>query len=776
MSALSLLSIASHHRDYRSHNSLAIHNCRVVSRNLPAPLEQRVLAFASGTRVVVRDLFGSMPVRVKQRAIEVERSGTSRDFDQLLVNIVALLLPWRGDVTVTLQDSHARRTVSLQASGTVDWGQGYQSTAPDMLSRTTTLLAEASMVDNEHLKSWVPIGATASGVSIRGCVSLQPVATKRVQFIAIGIQPLLNEQHANILYEDVNRVFEDSSFGVIEEAGLDEDGRPAKTQGFTGKELKPKRGLDRWPMFFLQIMLSAGAQSVGMDELLDERHRNVAVITDLLQVMAYEFLKKHHFRPRSISAMEKLKRPKEDTPALPSPPSRGSSLARFRGQTPPVQQPPSRKRLRTQVSSQHSRTRVSEKRLASPFMAWSRTKSSVGNELRAKDASVSHLAVEPTPDEPRIERKQTPALPRVFAGANNPLFDKAGGLLRKPFDDTGEAPATPSDELPVAETPNARETVLWVDPMTKIKSLIDPRTGFAVKPGAASEKRPNPLPSTSQEAGNVSRVPSWKIERSREQNSVFQQTESRITQVLQASETLGCQHGGNWHKWVEEAPSQNMLATLKGRISKTALRNAEIVAQVDGKFILAKAVTESPEGSTLPALASDGMLILIDQHAADERYKVESLLNGYFVPDPSGSSRLMAQTHSLDKPLRFDLSRQDGELLVRFRTHFAHWGVGYEVVRDDAKPEDGVTVEVQTLPSSILERCRLEPRLVVDLLRKEIWKLHAAGSSGVRSSLRVRTGDDWVTRFHDCPEGILDLINSRACRSKCSPWQLWAPN
>jgi DNA mismatch repair protein MLH3 len=245
-----------------------------------------VLAFGSGTRVVVRDLFGSMPVRVKQRAIEVERVGTSRDFEHLIFNIVALLLPWPKEVAVSVQDLYARRTVTLQASEMMDWSQPYRTTAPRVLSRTTTLLAQASMVDQNDLKSWVPIGATASGISVRGCVSLQPVATKRVQFIAIGIQPLLNEHRSNLLYEDVNRVFEDSSFGVIEETTLDDDGRPAKTQGFTGKELKPKRGIDRWPMFSLQIMLSSRADSVDIAQLLDESHQNVAVVTDQLKVMA----------------------------------------------------------------------------------------------------------------------------------------------------------------------------------------------------------------------------------------------------------------------------------------------------------------------------------------------------------------------------------------------------------------------------------------------------------------------------------------------------------
>jgi DNA mismatch repair protein MLH3 len=85
-------------------------------------------------------------------------------------------------------------------------------------------------------------------------------------------------------------------------------------------------------------------------------------------------------------------------------------------------------------------------------------------------------------------------------------------------------------------------------------------------------------------------------------------------------------------------------------------------------------------------------------------------------------------------------------------------------------------VEVETLPVSIVERCRSEPRVLVDLLRKEIWHLHGTGSSGARSALGTGAGEDWVTRFHDCPKGILDLINSRACRSECSSWSMRAAN
>ncbi|KAJ4307246.1 DNA mismatch repair protein [Collariella sp. IMI 366227] len=406
---------------FQEHGALGKLHCEVVVRNTPAPPEQRVLAFPNGTRVLVRDLFGSMPVRVKQRAIEVERAGTSKDFELLISSIVALLLTWPGQVTVALQDSYARRTVSLSTPHAVDWGQSYRTTAANIVSKTTALLTQASLLDHADSTSWVPIGATASGISVRGCVSIRPVATKRVQFIGLGIQPLVNKHQSNFLYEEVNRVFGDSSFGVVEEATVGEDGLPMKTIGFTGKELKLKKGVDRWPMFFLQIMLDTGTGSVDVDDFLDERHQNLAVITDLLQVMVYEFLKKHHFRPRD------------------------------------------------------------------------------------------------------------------------------------------------------------------------------------------------------RERGDLS----------------------------------------------AEATGSGIPTTLEGRISKAALQEAEIIGQVDQKFILAKVATEPPTTSTSRANEADLMLILIDQHAADERCRVERLLGGYFIPDSAGSGDFVAQTHRLDKPLRFELSGQDGDLLAR---------------------------------------------------------------------------------------------------------------
>ncbi|KAL1838769.1 hypothetical protein VTJ49DRAFT_2231 [Mycothermus thermophilus] len=742
VASLSLLTVASHHREYRTHNSVTIHNGRVVNRQLPVPSDQRILAFPSGTRVVVRDLFGSMPVRVKQRAIELEQGGSLRDFDQLVHRITALLLPWPGQVSVSLQDAYSHRSVHFRASDVPDWTQREANSA--LLSRTTALLSQSSMVDDGDLKHWVPVGATAPGISVKGCVSLQPVATKRVQFIALGVRPLLNDLHANIFYEDINAVFDNSSFGVLEEATLDDDGRPTKTQGFTGKELKPKRGVDRWPMFFLRITLSNGSKGTDIEQLLHQRDAGISSISDLLQMMAYELLQKHHFRPKPVAAMERMKKEAKSSGT----PNRGPRVV------------PKREPKRTQSSRKSARRAATDSppRTACPFDSWARGKSSIPTTKPSKNIAVSGQS------EHFTDARMLPL--RVAREVSEPLFDKSGHLLRKPFDAVEETTTEGNSEgTSLSGTDSPREVVVWVDPRTKIKSLIDARTGFAVK-DSRREAEPDAHRPTSREPGI-----SLSSTRSRSSTlatttSLFPRTEPPIPYLAQVvSEPTCCNH-----KQHPETASITLLrTTLEGRIFKPALRTAQVLGQVDRKFILAKVASTPPSTATRPVTGTEHTLVLIDQHAADERCRVEELFASYFVPSSSSSTGgVVADTQPLHRPLRFDLPRRDGELLARAQGWLKHWGVVYEVFQRQQEREESkeVTVEVQALPPSILERCRLEPRLLVDLLRREVWKRHGAG--GFTEYRRVGDGvggGDWVTRFHDCPEGILEMIHSRACRS-----------
>lgn len=70
LAAMSVLSVSSKHSMYNSTNTIIVNMSRVLSRHLPSP-SQYCLSKQQGTRVCVRNLFGNMPVRVKQRDMEV---------------------------------------------------------------------------------------------------------------------------------------------------------------------------------------------------------------------------------------------------------------------------------------------------------------------------------------------------------------------------------------------------------------------------------------------------------------------------------------------------------------------------------------------------------------------------------------------------------------------------------------------------------------------------------------------------------------------------------
>lgn len=213
------------------------------------------------------------------------------------------------------------------------------------------------------------------------------------------------------------------------------------------------------------------------------------------------------------------------------------------------------------------------------------------------------------------------------------------------------------------------------------------------------------------------------------------------------------------------------------QISRISLRKAKIIGQVDKKFILVMA-TPDATGPTYaqphPGEDPRTLLIIIDQHAADERCRVESLMSSYFSPDESGSGLWGARTEALEKSLVFELPKKEGCFFEVYQEHFEHWGIVFKVTFHidtgrEGGEEDNAKVEVQALPPSILERCRLEPKLLINLLRQEIWKLHDEPTVAAKREDKVAEEQGnryWVSLFHGCPQGILDLINSRSCRSK----------
>lgn len=175
------------------------------------------------------------------------------------------------------------------------------------------------------------------------------------------------------------------------------------------------------------------------------------------------------------------------------------------------------------------------------------------------------------------------------------------------------------------------------------------------------------------------------------------------------------------------------------RLSRQDLEQAEVLAQVDRKFILIQTQLDNE---------SDPLLVLIDQHAADERVKVEDL----YTQLCSGDTTILV------KPMTFEVPPKEIELFIRHQKHFADWQIIYNV-KDKASEQDSMKqVIVSVLPSLISERCRLDPKLLIDLLRREIH--HASPSSSFDT-----LSSNWIHRISYCPTGLVDMVNSRACRS-----------
>ncbi|KAK5012689.1 DNA mismatch repair protein, partial [Cryomyces antarcticus] len=255
---------------------------------------------------------------------------------------------------------------------------------------------------------------------------------------------------------------------------------------------------------------------------------------------------------------------------------------------------------------------------------------------------------------------------------------------------------------------------------------------------------------------------------------------------------------------------QDASLSTASRLSRSALKRAKLIAQVDRKFILVKMAAKPCDGVEEDTGLTTQMLVLIDQHAADERCKIESLLAELCQPATPVQSACrsglgltsLIKTLPLEKRITFLVSARELELFKTHAAFFAKWGILYDLTSSSPQPSgnrpDTTRSEhrlvVRTLPPSIAERCKIEPKHLIELLRTELWR-RTDWALRRRSTRLITTGSDnrtdevtdtendavndkegdtsnsgtatnsWLHRLADCPSGLIDLLKSRACRS-----------
>lgn len=657
------------------------------------------MTFDHGTRVMVRDLFGSMPVRVKQRGIlSSDRVNIDREWSRLVLDTVAILLAWPRGMTIRLNESSTHRELKLKTPAEMD-----------AVLRTARLLSQASLTQNYDVDSWIPVSATVGEIKCTGCISTIPSSSRKTQFICIGIQPLSNTYGTNTLYEEINKVFANSSFGTIEGDGYKANDGCERSDGFTSRELRVRKGVDRWPMFHLQLEFQHHPGS-SIDDILDSRTSDLTAVTDLLKAMCYSFLKRHHHRPRKLRTINQNSVFSTDTKlGVPIPPSASQTSERT-------------------ISGERGTEDVHQ---SSFFDSWHRVK--VGLAPKRSTPKGTHQGGEPHPQRP-------------------PLVGSEGKLLRRPFDDAED------DAFPATQ-----ESAHFVSSQASSAAATDPAAAAPpgeIRPAQLSnhsvlQRRPKPQPRKWLQ--NV--LSEWK-------NPVFENTPRQMPRSYGDAAAPGIDDVSAWGRsnyFAEEGGDvlfeSTSIRNLGGRISKKALSDAEVVGQVDRKFILVRLPMDGVYG---PSQGPDtSALIILDQHAADERRRLEELMSEYFVLGPSGVVR--SNTEPVESPLVFEVAAAEGDSLRQYQAFFSSWGIDYRV-SSSQRPlsQEPVKITILTLPPSIFERCTTEPRLLIDLLRKQI---HGLPHPPPLPSFSLARQQSHISNFHGCPRGILELLHSRSCRT-----------
>ncbi|KAI7657391.1 hypothetical protein KC318_g11823, partial [Hortaea werneckii] len=894
VAALSLLNITSRHHHGDEDTSLTLHQGKVIARNFPAPSGHELFHEAHGTRVTVRDLFGNMPVRVKQRALA---GATSNDeekaWNELKRGVVALLLAWprpcavklrnaeKSDKNINLHSSHPTVSAALTERSIRQLsGKALEYDVRDALP----LVFQAGLAPYESRAQWIAISTTAGTITVKGLICLNPAPTKLCQFISIGIHPCSRLGGHNELYEAVNKTFSSSSFGAVNDTpDLDEAEKERrlrdqryKNDGYTQKQLHGRKGVDRHPMFVLQVKLSDGQHHHVTAESPSESH--LKNIIDVLEATATQWLAANHFRPRkrrqkTNQAQMSAARMSSLRPFSAVPTSTGSALAED-----------NLKRPATLASTMSLKKRRLDPpgRVATPvepalesassyFNGLSRIKSGSAKEsTRIENASTAQgsKAVEMGRPAPSVFK-----LPSLEAGQLNSAATmqslQRDEISRSPRskgrEDTPPAAAASSDKfgsipddelLTAVESTQSHgspaaggmyynagnstndEVVDWTDPLSKESFKVNARTGVVLpsrtktatgvdsssNQHAALPRTPAAIDTSTTSAGKAVSLSrravtagtasghSWLPGFLKDwDNPVFaKQDEEPIPVASFDGPGIDAAELGNrqcTHNSMTPGLSGNVFGCT-AKLSKEALKDVQIIRQVDNKFILCKMPSSQADGK------GASTLVLVDQHAASERVILENLLQELCAPIDAAFRSIMSEhfgshtpavkTVLLERPQRFQIGAQEADLFTRHMPHFARWGIMYHLSPSNQTPraptidnpsprteEEGQRlIIVRALPPSIAERCTLFPNLLIEMLRSEIWRRADSPSSAERAPAPLpppqsdpETFSDhhdhhhdevhdppplpheWLKHLHTCPTPLLDLLNSRACRS-----------
>ena len=845
-----MLTVTSHYHLNRSHATIIVHQSRPIARLNPSPQYHHISFREHGTRVNVRDLFGNMPVRVKHRVLDLQDLRHEEKYlEALKEHVVGMLLVWGTPVSIKLVTASGAKILQIRAKESrMSKVSGVLRSSADFdVQMVRSVLSQARYIEPSDWHKWIHTSARSSSVCIEGAISLQAAPSKRTQFIALGIKYLSRTLSGSGLYDEVNSLFAASNFGADDEQKADVGVPFAKTANgdrskdrFTQKELKGNgKGIDRWPMFVLQILINDKANTKRGDNRTHFYEKHImSAILKVLKALVIKFLEDNHFKAhRSGNLKCRSRKSNTDKVAIQSSLSTSSAPRSLKSSQAPLaglvtgtstdgshgahittegQSVSSSLKGRSLAYTQVPRFQDTADRAHGGFFStWSRIKT--GNrdglsgliELQSNPPNVCTdgliqqanrntsgvMSPKQSSDSYSSARNSTNECLDISSPCNTQYADN--DIVR--HFPTQEALKNSSPDLAAASSND--DAISWVNPISKMSVLVNARTGLVVSKPIKSTIRKHCLQSGTSKVTSRSsdfckeRRSATAADESPEaprswardllngwENPTFHRTEEEIPQIsfdgfsMDAADILRGKHHRCSHTDIAKAFTESSLSTLT-RLSKHCLATASVIAQVDSKFVLVR-IGKEDHGPT--QVGRGEILALIDQHAADERVRVEQLFMEMCKPLPpddqahnyasnQGGLKSRISTTTLTKPITFEASSREQQLFVSHASHFASWGILYDSDMSSQSPAPGTSqkykIAVRTLPEPIAERCKTDPKALIELLRGEIWKREGLTPKKTSDDDWKKEAESWLSRISGCPQGIIDMLISRSCRS-----------
>ncbi|PVF96474.1 hypothetical protein CPB86DRAFT_807713 [Serendipita vermifera] len=199
----------------------------------------------------------------------------------------------------------------------------------------------------------------------------------------------------------------------------------------------------------------------------------------------------------------------------------------------------------------------------------------------------------------------------------------------------------------------------------------------------------------------------------------------------------------------------------------SSLAQADVIGQVDHKFIACVVKGDH---------ANEEILLLIDQHAADERIRVER-----FLKQLCKSASLKARRQPFTQPGDSDLgtthlsphiavllTKEDVDLLRtdEVKQALEVWGLRFDEdsIINNEEGEGRIQVSIQTVPS-VLQKQLCRGNELQDTLRGIFAEINERGvTSWHMDQFPADEEIGWIRAWRNCPNNLLELVNSRACR------------